>query len=148
VQLQSYTYDDANQVSGWAYDATGNLLIDDTTEYTYDALNRQLSTTQDGQTRTNSYNGDGVLVAQELDSIVTPYTQDLVAPLSQILNDGTVQYVYGNERLFGTDAIERTWYSGDALGSVRQTFDDAGLVQQAVSYDAWGVPHRTLWLHR
>ncbi len=44
----------------------------------------------------NSYNADGTLVAQTQSSITTRYTQDLAAPLSQILADGTQRYVYGN----------------------------------------------------
>jgi len=33
----------------------------------------------------------------------------------------------------------RTWYSYDALGSVRQTLDDAGTPLGAVNYDPWGT---------
>gem|GEM_PF-5798368 len=136
VLIQNHSYDAANQVSGWSYDAAGNLTSDGTTTSTYDALNRL---TVQGITN-NAYNGDGVLVAQTTGSATISYTQDLIAPLSQILSDGTSQYVYGRDRLFGVAGGTRTWYLGDALGSVRQTFDDAGLVQQALRYDAWGVP--------
>jgi len=136
VLIQNHSYDDANQVSGWSYDAAGNLTSDGTTTNTWDALNRL---TVQGTT-SNAYNGDGVLVAQTTGSTTITYTQDLIAPLSQILSDGTSQYVYGADRLFGGASSARTWYLGDALGSVRQTFDDAGFVQQALRYDAWGVP--------
>ena len=36
-------YNAANQVSGWQYDAVGNLVNDGTTTYSYDALNQQTS---------------------------------------------------------------------------------------------------------
>jgi len=134
--VQNRTYDDANQVNGWAYDAAGNLLDDGSTINTWDALNRL---TVQGTT-TNAYNGDGVLVAQTTGSGTISYTQDLASPLSQILGDGTNQYVYGADRLFGVASSTRTWYLGDALGSVRQTVDDTGVVQQTQRYDAWGVP--------
>ena len=67
----------------------------------------------------------------------TTYAQDLAAPLSQVLNDGTANYVYGQERL---RTLGGPWYVGDALGSVRQTLDDAGGVLGSVQYDPWGVP--------
>jgi RHS repeat-associated protein len=76
-----------------------------------------------------------VLVAQGS----TRYTQDLVAPLSQILHDGTATHVYGHARLASVAGSTRTWYSSDALGSVRQTLTDAGVVASTTSYDPWGV---------
>jgi RHS repeat-associated protein len=57
--------------------------------------------------------------------------------LSQVLSDGTDTYVYGHARL---RALGGPWYVGDALGSVRQTLDDAGAVLGSVQYDPWGVP--------
>ncbi len=38
----------------------------------------------------------------------------------------------------------RTWYTVDALGSVRATLNDAGMPQGTASYDAWGVPETPL----
>jgi hypothetical protein len=35
-------------------------------------------------------------------------------------------YLYGLERLAAQTGSHRTWYVGDALGSVRLTLDDAG----------------------
>ena len=68
----SQSYNAANQVSGWTYDAAGNLLSDGTTAYTYDALGRTLT---QGST-SYAYNGDGVLVQAG----TTHYTQDLACP--------------------------------------------------------------------
>ena len=126
----SSTYDAANQVIGWTYDAAGNLLNDGVTSYTYDALNRAVTT----GAMTNTYNADGVLVQQG----TTRYVQDLASPLSQILSDGTSTYGYGTERLFGQQGSTRTWYATDALGSVRQTMNDRGVVLGSVAYDPWG----------
>ncbi len=102
----------ANQVTSWAYDAAGNLLNDTYSQYQYDALGRVISSTNGGTTRTNSYNGDGVLVQQD----TTHYTQNLATPLSQILadtddNDRTNHYVYGPpaERLLTQWETSRTW---------------------------------------
>ena len=67
----------------------------------------------------------------------TVYTQDLASPLSQILNDGSANYIYGLDRLASSAG---TWYLGDALGSVRQTLDASGAVLNTASYDPWGTP--------
>ena len=63
-------------------------MSDGTTSYNYDALNRVKGYTTGGQTRTNSYNGYGTLVAQVLGTTTTRYTQDLASPLSQVLSNG------------------------------------------------------------
>src|SRR5512145_2872893 len=100
-----------------------------------DARNRLV---QHGTT-TNTYNGDGVLVAQTTGSTTTRYTQDLAAPLPQILSDGTQTYVYGHERLFAQQGSARSWYLGDALGSVRATVSSTGAVLAMTGYDPWGT---------
>ncbi len=134
--MQSRSYDAANQVVGWSYDAAGNLLSDGSSSSTYDALNRLAS--QGGTSY--AYNGDGVLVAQTVGITTTHYTQDLVAPLSQMLSVGDTIYFYGHERLTGQVSGTTTWYSYDGLGSVRQTLDAAGAPLDHTSYDPWGVP--------
>jgi RHS repeat-associated protein len=128
------TYDAANQVNGWTYDAAGNLTNDGTTSYAYDALSRLTTRGSVGQT----YNGDDVLVAQTSGSTTTRYAQDLASPLSQVLQIGTTNYLYGMERLAAQTGSTRTWYGADALGSVRQTLDAAGVPQATTSDDPWG----------
>jgi YD repeat-containing protein len=128
------TYDAANQVNGWTYDAAGNLTNDGTTSYAYDALSRLTTRGSVGQT----YNGDGVLVAQTSGSTTTRSAQDLASPLGQVLQIGTTNYLYGMERLAAQTGSARVWYGADALGSVRQTLDAAGVPQATISDDPWG----------
>ncbi|NJM08578.1 hypothetical protein HC891_23920 [Candidatus Gracilibacteria bacterium] len=128
VQVQSRSYNAANQVIGFSYDAAGNLLSDGTTTSAYDALNRQTSAGSTSYT----YNGDGVLVQENS----TAYTQDLASPLSQILHDGTTSYVYGHERL---RAVNGPWYLADALGSVRATLNDTGAALATATYAPFGT---------
>ena len=132
------TYNAANQVDGWTYDAVGNLLNDGTTTYTYDTLNRLRRTAAAAAQSFYDYNGDGVLIARSLNSNFTRFSQDLALPLPQILqtswsSDDT--FIYGRERLAMTNAWGRSWYSTDALGSVRQTTSDSGLPLSGVDYD-------------
>jgi RHS repeat-associated protein len=134
-QTTTTSYDAANQVSGWTYDAAGNLIGDGTTTSAYDALNRL---TIRGTT-TYTYNGDGALVYDG----ATRYTQDLLSPLSQILQTTqgltTTDYLYGANRLASVAGSTRSWYLGDALGSVRQTLSNSGIALSNVNYDPWGT---------
>jgi RHS repeat-associated protein len=141
---ESRSYDAADQVGGWQYDAAGNLLSDGTTSYTYDALNHALTVAAGNQQRSYSYNGDGTLMQQIANGITTRFTQDLQASFSQVLQTtqgiSTTDYVYGTDRLAALDGMRRTWYQGDALGSIRQTLDDTGLSLTTLYYDPWGTP--------
>jgi RHS repeat-associated protein len=130
----THTYNAANQVDGWTYDNAGNLLNDGTTAYQYDALNRL--TARSGITF--SYNGDGTLVSQLTGGTTTRYSQDLAGPLSQILSDGTSTSVYGMDRLYGEVGIIKSWYTTDALGSVRAISSNAGIASATASYDPYG----------
>jgi RHS repeat-associated protein len=80
-----------------------------------------------------------VLVRASSGGTTTRYTQDLAAPLAQVLSDNTHTYVYGHERLLAVQGDTRTWHLADALGSLRMTLDSTGTPQSLHSYDAWGV---------
>ncbi len=136
------TYNNANQITnaGFSYDTAGNLT-NDGTAYTYDALNR---TTVRGAT-TYAYNGDGTLVSQATSGVTTRYTQDLAAPLSQVLQikvgaAAPTDYLYGLNRLASLNSGVKTWYVADALGSVRRTVTNAGVPLGIINYDPWGTP--------
>ena len=143
---ESRSYDAADQVEGWTYDAAGNLRSDGTTTYTYDALHRLLTVRAGLEQRSSSYNGDGTLVQQSANGVQTSFTQDLAAPLSQILQTtqggAATNYLYGRERLASGSGSTRTWYLGDALGSVRGTLDESGSLLgtplSPLHYDPWG----------
>lgn len=129
------TYNAADQVDGYSYDAAGNLANDGITTYGYDALGRMITR---GST-TYRYNGDGILIYDG----TTRYTQDLAVPLTQILQttqgSATTMYLYGLDRLASVAGSMRTWYDSDALGSVRLTLSDSGGVLGILNYDPWGT---------
>lgn len=133
-------YNAANQVMDWTYDQVGNLLNDGTQSYTYDALSRLTSR---GGT-SFAYNGDGTLVARTVGAATTRYSQDLISPLSQVLNDGSANYLYGLDRLAAQAGGTMTWYITDALGSVHQALDNAGAPLASASYDPWGTPQGSM----
>ncbi len=78
TRVLTLTHDAANQVEGWEYDAAGNLLNDGTTTYGYDALNRLVQQERHERTPTT-------VTACWCRAARHEYTQDLAAPLSQIL---------------------------------------------------------------
>jgi RHS repeat-associated protein len=140
------TYNAANQVIGWTYDAVGNLMNDGTTSYTYDALGRQKTT----GLYQNSYNGDGMLVGQSIFlAVAIWYTPDLASPLPRMLkitNDDprTDVFVYGDDLLnVSTTTMLQpktttNWHTTDALGSVRATLDTSGNMTNVANYDPYG----------
>ncbi len=56
--------------------------------------------------------------------MTTNYTLDLAAGLTQVVDDGTNTYLYGNGRIAQVDSTTE-YFLGDALGSVRQLADSA-----------------------
>ncbi|HEY0736593.1 MAG TPA: RHS repeat-associated core domain-containing protein [Herpetosiphonaceae bacterium] len=145
VQQPTVSYDAANQVVGFSYDAAGNLLNDGTRTLTYDALNRLTSAMSLGSSTTSyRYSGDGMLASQTMSGVTTTYSQDRVAPLNQVLEitagGTTTTYRYGHQRLAEVKGSTRTWYGSDILGSVRQTLSDTGTAAAPIHYDPWGKP--------
>jgi hypothetical protein len=69
------------------------------------------------------------------------HVNDLNAGLTQVLDDGTNTYLYGNDRIaqLPVDAPQNPdYFLGDALGSVRQMADESGVVVYTASYDPYG----------
>ena len=147
---QQHTYDAANQVQGWTYDAAGNLTGDGTSTNSYDALGRLTAGTSGAQGSTYSYNGDGTLVGQATGGVTTGYAQDVAGGQSQVLaiatgsgaGAGTVDQLWGLDRLASLNPTTgaRAWYGYDGQGSARQLLNDAGHVTASASYDPYGTP--------
>jgi RHS repeat-associated protein len=142
----SYTYDSANRLTNvggvaYAWDANGNLLNDGTNTYAYDSANR-LTTVSGGQNAISyKYDGLGNRLQQVVNGTKTTYINDLNAGLTQVLDDGTNTYLYGNDRIaqLPVDAPQNPdYFLGDALGSVRQMTDESGVVVYTASYDPYG----------
>ncbi|MCG8352719.1 MAG: hypothetical protein MI924_33565, partial [Chloroflexales bacterium] len=142
------SYDAANQVVGWTYDAAGNVVSDGVATATFDALSRPITITAGLLQREAAYNGDGVLVEYTEDGVTSQLAQDLAAPLSQVLRATqgmtTAIYLYGQTHLATVTSGVRSWELGDALGSVRMTLDDTGAALGSVGYDPWGAPQAPL----
>ncbi len=79
----------------YAWDANGNLLNDGWNTYTYDSANRLLSVTNADTTSSYAYNGLGDRLQETVNGQTTTYLLDLAAGLTQVLSDGSNDYLYG-----------------------------------------------------
>ena len=138
-----YTYDLANRLTNvgpitYTWDNNGNLLSDGVYTYTYDTADRLITTTQGANTYTFAYTGMGDRVKQTANGVVTTYTLDLNAGLTQVLADGTNTYLYGLSRIGEQQPGGFAYHLPDALGSVRQLTNASGSVTLARSYEPYG----------
>lgn len=142
--VTNYTYDDANRLLAvnnvdYEWDDNGNLLNDGINTYVYNQANRLVSV--NGQT-TFGYNGLGDRLRQTVNGVTTTYANDYAAGLTQVLSDGTNTYLYGPStgsggRLGQYDNTMQ-YLGADGLGSVRQIYNSAGIVQMNGRYDPFG----------
>ena len=139
-----YGYDDANRIQTvngvmtYTFDDNGNLLSDGVNTYHYDSANR-LNTLTGSVTANYSYNGLGDRLSETMNGQTTNFIMDYNTGLTQVLNDGTNNYIYGNGRIAQTQSGSTEFFLGDGLGSVRQLADASGLISYARAYDPYGV---------
>jgi RHS repeat-associated protein len=86
------------------------------------------------------YNGLGDRLSQTANGVTTYYALDQAAPLTQVLSDGTNDYLYGLDRIAQVNGSGTEYYLTDALGSVWQLTDSTGAVTLARSYQPFGTP--------
>ncbi len=79
---------------------------------------------------------------ETLNGQTTAFAMDLNTGLTQVLSDGTNNYIYGNGRIAQVNAGTE-YFLGDALGSVRQLTNNNGAVTYASAYDPYGVTTQT-----
>ena len=63
---------------------------------------------------------------------------DINAGLTQVLDDGTNKYLYGNSRIAQIAETQTGYYLPDALGSMRQMTDSSADLTLARTYDPYG----------
>jgi RHS repeat-associated protein len=143
VSNTTYTYDDANRLTSvngvtYTWDNNGNLLNDGAKTYIYDSANRLTTVNGPSSTVHFAYNGMGDRLQETANGQTTTFTMDLNMGLTQVLNDGTNNYIYGNGRIAQVNT-DTEYFLGDALGSVRQLANESGAITYASAYDPYGV---------
>jgi len=107
-------------VSGYTYDAAGNLTHDASHSYTYDSENR-LATVDGGSTATYTYDADGHRVAKTTSAGNLDYLYDLTGNVTGEWNTGPIaHYAYMNGQLVAEYIASTTYFiHKDHLGSTR-----------------------------
>ena len=139
----TYTYDPANRltsVNGQAvqWDDNGNMLADGQAVYTYNTANKLVGVTKGTSSIVYAYSGLGDRLKQIADGVTTDYTLDINAGLTQVLQDNTNKYIYGNSRIAQIAETQTGYFLPDALGSMRQMTDPSADLTLARSYDPYG----------
>ncbi|MBI9047413.1 MAG: RHS repeat-associated core domain-containing protein [Anaerolineaceae bacterium] len=81
----------------------------------------------------------GNRLSRTVDGVTTTnYTLDIVTPLTQVLDDGTNEYLYGLDRIAQEDTGGMLYFISDALGSVRQLVDASGTLVNSATYTPYG----------
>jgi RHS repeat-associated protein len=139
----NYIYDAANRLTNangqtYTWDDNGNLLNDGTLTYSYNSSNQLIGITSNGKNIAYRYSGLGDRLQQINNGVTTNYTLDINTDLTQILQDGTNTYLYGNGRIAQVSPTQTGYFLPDVMGSVRQMVDPNGAIQLARSYDPYG----------
>ena len=143
TQKFNHTYDPANRltsVNGQAvqWDDNGNMLADGQAVYKYNTANKLVGVTKGTSSIVYAYSGLGDRLRQIADGVTTDYTLDINAGLTQVLQDNTNKYVYGNQRISQIAETQTGYFLPDALGSMRQMTDPSSDLTLARTYDPYG----------
>jgi len=145
----SLSFDAANRVVGFTYDARGNVLQDATYTYTWDAYNRltQVKLASTGAVVASyGYDADGMRQTATAGGVTTRVVVDAVSDEIVALVDTTGAVVTKFVRdaagalvamVAGSSAYT---YLTNAHGDVTALVDAAGAVVARWTYDAWGKP--------
>ncbi len=139
----SYTYDNANRLTSvagvpYTWDANGNLLKDGTNTYTYDSANQLTAVSGQQSTVGYSYNGLGDRLQETVNGQTSQFTLDLASGLTQVLDDNTYIYLYGNGLISQAKGSDTEYPLDDSIRSVRQITDANGTVTPTQNYDPYG----------
>ncbi len=99
-QTTHYVYDEANRLTqaggvSYTWDNNGNLIDDGSSSYSYDYANRLTGLATPGQNHSFAYDGLGNRYQQTVNGLITHYTLDIAAGLTEVLSDGTNTYLAG-----------------------------------------------------
>ena len=122
--MWSSSYTGNNQISGYSYDAAGNLLNDGSHSYTYDAENR-INAVNGGSTATYVYDADGKRVSKKVSAVESDYIFDPSGNPMTIFSSGCGNcwasgFVFANGRQIAEYENSSTYFiTTDQLGSTR-----------------------------
>jgi RHS repeat-associated protein len=130
-----------NQLSGYTYDAAGNMINDGNHQYTYDAEGR-ITQVDGGGTASYVYNENGRRVRKNTGSTFTEYYYGPNGSVQGEWNGSSwpAEYVYAGGRLIAEYKGGTTEFiHPDHLGSTRLVTSVTGAVLDSLDYTAYGV---------
>jgi RHS repeat-associated protein len=143
----NYGYDIANRLTSvdsvtYTWDNNGNLLSDGVFTYTYNVANRLTSVTDGVDTYAYAYNASGDRLQQTVNAVLTNYTLDLAADLTQVLasyGTGSSGYAFTGEMYdpqTGLVFLRARYYApGDGRFASKDVW--RGTQIQPMSYNLW-----------
>ena len=141
---KTLTFNTANEVEGFTYDETGNLLEDDRYRYTWDGEG-QLQTVKDlnGNTITSfTYHPDGLRKTKTVNGVTYHYHYD-GSSLIRITNDSgqtvwAFTWAHGKPNTVTNQNGDTFYYVTNYRGDVVRIVDENGATVANYSYDPWG----------
>lgn len=141
-RIQTFTYDDASQISGFSYDSMGRLLADNSQTYVWDLASRLLSYREGVLNTTFTYDGLGMRISRTSGGIAQEFVVNyaLGLPSVSVVRQGgnDVRYYIhlpGGRLLHSIEANNaRRFYHFDQTGTTLFLSDDGGAIT-----DAYGI---------
>jgi RHS repeat-associated protein len=146
--LGAYAYGDgahrhavtAAGAQSYSYDANGNMVAGAGRTIAWDAENRPVAVTKDGQTTTFAYDALGARVVKSGPAGATYYFGSLL----EVGQGGLTKYYFAGPILVAKrDATGPYWYHQDHLSSVRAITNAAGLKVRGYDYAPYGAVLQT-----
>lgn len=142
----SYTYDAADRILAFDYDALGRVIKDGTRSYTYDGASR-LTRVVASSDVVYEYNGFGHIVKRTEGGNTREYVWNHAGqfPVVSIIRDNGADTRYfshtsGGQLLYSIDAVDnsRLYYHFDERGNTVALSNDAGEVVTTYAYGPYG----------
>jgi RHS repeat-associated protein len=125
--------------TAYSWDNNGNLTARGSDSFSWSPEDLLVSSTVGGATTTFTYNGEGLRASLTANSTTTTFTWDINASSPQLVDDGTLKYVYGLGRISQLDGTDQYYFLPDALGSTMAMTDEDGDVVNSYEYDVFGA---------
>ncbi|HEX9985428.1 MAG TPA: RHS repeat-associated core domain-containing protein [Thermoanaerobaculia bacterium] len=141
--VQSYAYDNADQLLGYSWDANGQLAGTPDKSYTWDARHKLARMIDQIGATDFVYDADGDRIRATRAGRTTNYAVNSVPKHAEVVmeqtNGVTTYHVYGHDLLYSIENGTPHYLHNDALGSVAAVSNDAGNRESTFEYDVFGL---------
>jgi len=148
MSTQTFSYNGANQVSGFTYDKMGRLTQDDTHAYAWDLASRLTSYTAGGNTTNFTYDGLGMRISRTSGGTTQQYIWNyaFALPSISVVRQGGSDLRYyihlpGGRLLHSIGAADNTrhFYHFDEMGTTLFLTNDSGAITDSYGVTPYGM---------